>query len=483
VAAKQGAKEEDQTMGIQLGYVPLSHTPRSAEEHNALLETLDAQHRHVLSTGGVTDQTSNPRPVLLRNSHATQYTGKINIGHPDQSFAVIFDTGSALTWVPSKTCTTAGCTAHEQYNALLSDTGDGKQLAHFMVKYGSGKVKGVVGSDDMNVGGIHLPQAMFGQVTSEDGSAFQNAKFAGIAGLAFPALSRGGVMPVFDQMIQKKVMNQNRFGFYLQEKKDGALWFDKVPADQHIGELTKHPLVMPAAYWSLKLMDVKVHGKPTGVCPNGCKVAVDSGTSLLTGPTEGATTVLTQLGLNPGCSNFDDLGNLTFVLEAEDKDGKKFNKEYDLEPREYVLESMGRTSCRPGLSMLDVPAPNGPVWILGDMFMMKYFSVFDRDHNAIYLGRANPHANEKGSGMIKMGEVQENVDANMPADWTHLESEVQGTQGLEKPVLGVEEDLDMWEEQEELAEDDEEEDEEGEDDDWEDEEGEDDEGEEEEEEA
>ena len=48
VAAKQGAKEEDQTMGIQLGYVPLSHTPRSTEEHNALLETLDAQHRHVL---------------------------------------------------------------------------------------------------------------------------------------------------------------------------------------------------------------------------------------------------------------------------------------------------------------------------------------------------------------------------------------------------------------------------------------------------
>merc|ERR1711907_320946 len=116
-----------------------------------------------------------------------------------------------------------------------------------------------------------------------------------------------------------------------------------------------------------------------------------------------------MLDLDPGCANFNQLGNLSFVLQAEDKDGKPFNKEYSLVPREFVLESFGRTSCRAGLSMLDVPKPNGPVWILGDMFMMKYFSIFDRDDNAVYLGLANPKANEKRSDMVKMQEVQEDV--------------------------------------------------------------------------
>jgi len=479
--------DTSETLGAQLGYVPLVHKPRSEEEHNRLIDTLDRIHEHHRrESADVEDDNkkSEPTPVLLRNSHATQYTGTINIGHPDQPFSVIFDTGSALTWVPSEKCQTAGCKAHQQYNSMLSDTGDGKELAHFMVKYGSGKVNGVVGSDDMNVGGVKLPQAMFGQVTKEDGAAFENSKFAGIAGLAFPALSRGGVMPVFDQMIQKKVMNKNRFGFYLQEKRDGALWIDKIPNDQHTGKLTKHPLVMPAAYWSLKLMDVKVNGKKTGVCPDGCKVAIDSGTSLLTGPTEGAQKVLSQLGLDPGCSNFDKLGDLTFVLEAEDKDGKKFEKEYPLVPREYVLESFGRTSCRAGLSMLDVPQPNGPVWILGDMFMMKYFSIFDRDANAVFLGEANPKANEKRSDMIKMEQEQakqgaaaaeemeqvaesqvEHLEDDETNDWTRLD----GSTSSMSPVRGVQEDA--WEEQvrdenmQEEEEDDDEEDEDEENDD------------------
>lgn len=226
-------------------------------------------------------------------------------------------------------------------------------------------------------------------------------------------------------------MGRNRFGFYLQEKRDGALWIDDIPADAHIGELTRHELVDPPAYWSLKLMDVKVNGKSTGVCPGGCKVAIDSGTSLLTGPSEGAGKVLDMMQLDPGCGNLDSLGDLTFVLEATDKDGKKFNKEYPLKPREFVLESQGDQNCRAGISHLDVPKPNGPVWILGDMFMMKYFSVFDRDENAVYLGLANPKANEKEKDMIKLGEESESQRSSTVFDSSQSE-------------VGVQEQEDLW---------------------------------------
>jgi hypothetical protein len=287
----------------------------------------------------------------------------------------------------------------------------------FKIMYGSGSVEGGVGRDDLHVGGLTLPQAQFGEVDAEKGDAFKGAKFAGIAGLAFPSLSKGGVLPIFDQMMAKRVMHRNRFGFYLQEKRDGALWIDDIPKDAYQGELIQHKVVTPPAYWSLKLIDIKVNGKALNVCPGGCKVAVDSGTSLLTGPSEGTSKVLKALQVQTDCSNREQLGQLTYVLEGTDSAGKTIHHEYPMDPKEYLLESPGQ--CHPGLSNLDVPKPNGPVWILGDMFMMRYFSVFDRDTMSVYLARANPKAVEKKSTMVRLPQMKlrEAPRAQNPDEW------------------------------------------------------------------
>lgn len=79
-------------------------------------------------------------------------------------------------------------------------------------------------------------------------------------------------------------------------------------------------------------------------------------------------------------------------------------------------------SCRAGLSALDVPEPNGPVWILGDMFMMRYFSVFDRDSDTVSFGKSNPKASWDPATMIN---IQHNaevtaVDDRQEDNWTRL---------------------------------------------------------------
>jgi hypothetical protein len=76
--------------------------------------------------------------------------------------------------------------------------------------------------------------------------------------------------------------------------------------------------------YGVKLDDVKVNGKSTGVCDQGkeCLVTFDSGTSLMSVPTF-AEGVLSKQGIPTHdtpvkCGGSSDFGDLTFVIGGKD---------------------------------------------------------------------------------------------------------------------------------------------------------------------
>jgi len=65
-------------------------------------------------------------------------------------------------------------------------------------------------------------------------------------------------------------------------------------------------------------------------------------------------------------------------------------REFELEPEDYVfqVEAFGKAACLLGVSAMDMPPPAGPLWIMGDVFLSKYFTVFDAGRSRIGFARA-----------------------------------------------------------------------------------------------
>merc|ERR1711918_180760 len=56
-------------------------------------------------------------------------------------------------------------------------------------------------------------------------------------------------------------------------------------------------------------------------------------------------------------------------------------KSYTLKKADYVLNESGQ--CLLGFTGLDVPAPAGPLYILGDVYMRAYYVKFDVDNKQL----------------------------------------------------------------------------------------------------
>jgi len=328
----------------------------------------------------------------LENYLDAQYFGPIELGTPGQTFDVIFDTGSSNLWVPSATCPIweLACRTHNRYDSTKSSTYK-PNGTEFEIHYGSGSMSGFLSSDTCCVAGVCVTDQTFAEATHEPGLAFIAAHFDGILGMGFPQISQLGVTPVFNNMIDQGVVEEPIFSFWLNRDPSQDLGGELILGGSdplfYEGEMTYVP-VQREGYWEIAMDGMESETNSVG-CDGGCTAIVDTGSSLLVGPTKETEAINKMIGgveVLPGtgqyqivCSNIPNLPDIDFVLG-----GKKFT----LSGKDYVLQitQLGQTQCISGFMGMDLPM--GPWWILGDVFIGKWYSEFDMGNSRIGLAKA-----------------------------------------------------------------------------------------------
>lgn len=367
--------------------------------------------------GAPSNGTAAVVTVPLTNFRNAMYYGEVRIGTPAQTLRVMFATGSADTWVPTTRCASKTCRGHSRFAEAYSKTLGGGGAADVNLTYSLGSISGRVARDTVRVGGAEAAGAPFVGVSSL-GHKFQSQyrwlPFDGIVGLGYRGASVSRQQPLFDALMAGGALKRNVFSLYLTQSPGAAgsvLTLGGTDPRLHLDELAFFPVERPHVFWAVNVSRIALQESLTAAASpidrrllvslcapeqhhKGCRAVVDSGTSLISGPSAAIRRLAEHIRVDPSCRGVDALPTLSFQF---------YGRTFSLHPADYVIrvpvdvgaeggagDGAAEEACFLGLESQDFPEQMGPMWVLGNVFLRKFYTVFDRDADMIGFAMARP---------------------------------------------------------------------------------------------
>jgi len=364
-------------------------------------------------------------PQHLHNFRDAQYYGTVSIGTPEQEFRVVFDTGSANIWVPSASCDSLACAVHSSFNPAASSTfkphlkTKGKGVQKVEIRYGSGTIHGRVANDVVGIGSVRAKGQAFVLAEEELSPAFAVAHFDGIVGLGFQSISVGDLPTLMNTLKKQHGLKSSIAAFYLPASVHarGEVMLGGLNPACYTGNVTWIPVSDPG-YWQIDLESVdiskriKKEDEYVGTFHREQKagkisVIVDTGTSLIAAPSQFVHELLSGIKYHELSGQFfvncieakSSLASVIFRVAG----GRDIAADLRLEAEDYVLDIgipgpfNSGPQCMIGFMAMDLELQGNahvPSWILGDVFLRKFYTAFDNDSKKVGFARiAEPTEN------------------------------------------------------------------------------------------
>ncbi|CAK0839251.1 unnamed protein product [Prorocentrum cordatum] len=354
--------------------------------------------------------------------HKTAYFGTVQVGIPNQSFQVVFDSGSGNLIVPASDCTSEACRAHSRYSMAESPSGrfvscnprgseeseDVPLESTVSISFGTGQIFGRCVRDQICIGTACYPGSFIATV-EESPIPFGSYNFDGVLGLGLPTMSRNLQFNAMERLKATERLHQSIFSVFLSSSDSqgevSEVTFGSIKTSHMASDLHWAPVTRDTGFWEVQISDITIDNRPQNLCTN-CYVAVDTGTSALAGPSRIIQELSLRLNVDPECKNYHELPNLGFVIG-----GQILN----LQPDDYVDSTP--ESCDVSLMDLNVPPPKGPLFIFGIPFLEKFYTVYDNVNKQVgfavakHVGSSHP-AEDPAIIMSQLGASVRNTSSS-----------------------------------------------------------------------
>lgn len=301
------------------------------------------------------------------------YFISVKLGSEGKELHMLIDTGAGSTWVMGSDCTTEACELHNSFGPDDSDSYE-EDDEEFSITYGTGRVNGVLVTDNVDVAGLNL-KYKFG-VASETSNDFVNFAFDGILGLS---MNDGANDNFLQAIADADLVDASIFGVSLHRAADGTndgeIKFGGVNEDKFSGDISYTSTNRDNGDWAIEIEDMAYDGQKASV--GGVSAYIDTGTTFIFGPKELVKSLHSKI---PGSESSDGVSYrvpcdsnkaLTFTFSGVD---------YEVSSKDWISPQNTEGKCTSNIYGQEVVRGS---WLLGAAFIKNVYAVFDKDQKRI----------------------------------------------------------------------------------------------------
>jgi hypothetical protein len=311
---------------------------------------------HQLSAFAAT--LGNVSKPTFKNDGMMMYSTKISIGTPAQSLTIGFDlTFTEGLVVAGSNCRTSTCQGKTLFNQQ-------KSTSFRVVPTPKAGNTTVVGRDRIVLGGATINNFTFAVLSSFTLSD-TNTPIAGVLGLGSDQFSVLQTPNVLNAMVTAGLIDEAMFSVYLNptpNSQDSFVLFGGTDESKYTGHFHYRPLTSNR-FWAIRLVSITLDGDRVHYCNNPCRAVFSTIDPYIYGPPVYVRKINNALNVSPNCSNYYSLPRLVFHLGPH----------YMSIPRSSYVNRVGDT-CESLIQEAPILREN---WILGNLFLRSYYTVFD----------------------------------------------------------------------------------------------------------